>query len=229
VAEVSIDPAVWEAGCAKDGVRNRFVVPTIVDIVNRARFSRLLDVGCGTGYVSRRVSGLVPAQVSFTLLDRDPGMVDFAAATFPAGIDATFIAAELQDFVLCSTDAFDVCFSAYAVLEFPEIELSLSSLRGLVPIGKIILFIPDTNEDILSHYLLHDVKKYRSSVDHVLKRVDRFTRSEQIYIARQPLEYVRPLLDAETVLAEVRSFATTRGRRHYALIFDRLTGDRRSD
>jgi len=63
------------------------IVDIVVDMALRLDPAprRVLDVGCGTGYLLRRVAGLVPDADSLVGVDPAPGMVSAAAA---AGGDA---------------------------------------------------------------------------------------------------------------------------------------------
>ena len=224
---IPIDPERWDAGCRVDEVRNDFVIPTVGRFIAENQVGRVIDVGCGTGYVSRTLAADVAcSRVEWTLLDRNPKMLRFAAARFPEGRRAVYTSDDAEAYAVGeSLRPHDLCLCAYTALEVEHLDPFAKALKRCVPRGTILLFVPDTVPDIIRHYASRRVQALGESLarilTHRLEKVDGFTGRRQTFLARQTIDYVHPMLGDATALREILPYATTLGRRHFCLVFER--------
>ncbi len=93
--------------------------------------SRLLDVGCGTGYFSRRFAA---AGLQVTGLDPDSAMLDFARQR-DEGIDYVEAGAEALPFADC---AFDYCSAITSLCFVPQPQAALQEMWRVARYGVVL-------------------------------------------------------------------------------------------
>lgn len=121
-----------------EGYTERFTVPIarhVVDLAALLPESRVLDVGCGTGIVSRLAAAAMPPSARVVGLDLSDGMLRLASSLAQAELGAGRI-----DF--CKGDAehlefpdrsFDAVLSLYALRHFPN---PLQALSEMFRVGR---------------------------------------------------------------------------------------------
>lgn len=223
-----IDPARWDDGCSNDAARNDFVVPTLCQLIRDKSARRVVDVGCGSGYISRALVDYFGVdRVDMTLIDRNPEMVAFARSAAQDDDTMRFLVGEVDD-LTGAGDAgkFDLCFCAYTLLEVNDIRSFGTSLKSLVDVGWLVVFVPDTFEDIVTHYLRSGEAEVPAGLEwHSVEKVNGFTGAVQTFIARQCIDYVTAILDEATSLRRVLEYQSSTAGRHFALVFERKAKD----
>ncbi len=100
---------------------------------------RVLECGCGPGWLWRENVARIPADCSITLTDLSPGMVAEAeAALAPNGPHFTFQPANIQalDF---ANETFDVVVANHMLYHVPDLALALSEIRRVLkPNGRFV-------------------------------------------------------------------------------------------
>lgn len=179
--------ASWDAGCLNDPIRNGILVPAIIDLVTTMRPARILDVGCATGYVPRKVSESLAYSPQWTLLDRNKAALEFAASTVPVGMEVQFENRDIFD--LKGGYRFDLVLMTFTLLEEVRREAIFPALRRqLEPRGSLILALPDCLMDILDEaeegQNLEVLQRYtRGLVE--LEKVDKFTKARYPFLAER--------------------------------------------
>jgi len=114
---------------------------------------RVLDLGCGTGAVTREVALCDPPPGSLTGADHSAGMLQTARARAErAGIAAEWIEADAAVLPFAD-DSFDLAYCQQALQFFPDRPAALRELRRvLVPGGRTAFCI---SRDISENPLLH--------------------------------------------------------------------------
>lgn len=108
---------------------------------------RVLDVGCGTGYLSRIVAPVVTPSGHVTGVDPSPAMIDYATRRAPA--NCTYVEGEGQDLPF-PDGSFDLVISSLAVHHIPA-EARPGALRQMFrvlrPGGRLLIaeFRPPAN------------------------------------------------------------------------------------
>ncbi|MEV3981378.1 class I SAM-dependent methyltransferase [Nonomuraea sp. NPDC049758] len=107
---------------------------------------RVLDVGCGTGYLTRIIAPVVTPSGRVTGLDPSPEMIGYAARRAPANCD--YVVGEGQDLPF-PDGSFDLVVSSFAVHHMPVAarpEALRQMFRVLRPGGRLLVaeFRPPT-------------------------------------------------------------------------------------
>ncbi|MEW1848146.1 class I SAM-dependent methyltransferase [Nonomuraea angiospora] len=108
---------------------------------------RVLDVGCGTGYLSRIIAPVVTPSGHVTGVDPSPAMIDYATRRAPA--NCTYVEGEGQDLPF-PDGSFDLVISSLAVHHIPaeaRPEALRQMFRVLRPGGRLLIaeFRPPAN------------------------------------------------------------------------------------
>lgn len=80
------DISEWDRFCGTDRVRNEVIVPLIRARIEHEQPGAVMDLGCGSGYISRTLltTGCLPSTVHrWTLVDKNASALDFAVASIP--------------------------------------------------------------------------------------------------------------------------------------------------
>ncbi|MBN8830500.1 MAG: methyltransferase domain-containing protein [Sphingomonadales bacterium] len=140
----------YESGAAIQ----RIVAKHLARMAARERIgpgARLLEIGCGTGLLTREITALWP-QAELTATDLAPEMVDATART---GLDARLMAmdGEAPPF---EGPWFDLILSSLAFQWFEDLPLALARLHGLLRPGGSLYFATMGAESFASWRAAHE-------------------------------------------------------------------------
>jgi trans-aconitate 2-methyltransferase len=132
VGKSELEKSQWDAALYDD--KHSFVWKygeEVVQLLSPQPGERILDIGCGTGHLTHRIS-LAGAEV--TGIDRSPDMIEQARKTYP---DLKLVVADASDFQLA--DPFDAVFSNAALHWMKRADQVASSIaRALKPAGRFV-------------------------------------------------------------------------------------------
>lgn len=213
------EAVAWDCSCGSDEARNRFVIPSVERLIGQINAKTVMDVGCGTGYLCQRLSGL---DVRWTLLDRSAAMLDFARRALVGRDNIGYVAANLSvavDRQLVSTH--DIVLLAYSILEVDDLPEFARACRLTVrENGVLALYIPDCLEDIAPGAGLA-FESFRAGVTQI-RKLNAFTRTELVFLARRVEEYLAAFTTEGFALVGLEQFVSSLGKRHFALVFRRF-------
>ncbi|GAA2271024.1 hypothetical protein GCM10010149_10630 [Nonomuraea roseoviolacea subsp. roseoviolacea] len=133
-------PRMYEAFSSVAYLGGRRAAFTRVATAARPRAGdRVLDVGCGTGYLSRILAPVVTPSGHVTGLDPSPAMIEYATRHAPA--NCTYVTGEGQDLPF-PDGSFDLVVSSLAVHHIPveaRPEALRQMLRVLRPGGRLLI------------------------------------------------------------------------------------------
>lgn len=184
----------WDEGCENDDVRNQFVIPRLIKLVNEIRPKHVLDIGAGTGYIVRTVDAGVNTDVKWTLVDMDQERIAFLMNTMPKTVSFEAFANNfIQDDL--GLHKFDCVLLLFTLLEL-NLDMELfSKIRGLTnQNGIVVITMPDSLEDVLKAAaqepsLLTDFVNGKC----IIPKVDKFTNEEYPFKAHR-FEYIIQLM-----------------------------------
>lgn len=128
--------ADWQRQVGTDGDRNRRLNsdPVLWDFTGEVRGQKVLDAGCGTGYLTRKLADRGAQVVGVDLSEK---MVEIARAASPAldfRVDSVTALDSLAD------GAFDLLVSNYVLMDVPDLgETMRSFARVLRPGGAAVV------------------------------------------------------------------------------------------
>jgi ubiquinone/menaquinone biosynthesis C-methylase UbiE len=117
----------------------RFMLPfaeAIVDAAAPGKGDAVLDVACGTGFVTRRLLDRVGRAGRVAGADLNPGMVHAAGLHCPPGIEWVTAPAEAMPF---ADDEFDAVLCQQGVQFFPDTLASLREMRRVLRQGGTLV------------------------------------------------------------------------------------------
>lgn len=146
--------------------------PSLLEVLGDVRGLRVLDVGCGNGYLARRAARAGAAAV--TGIDQTSAIIERARgheAQAPLGVrylvtDAAFMS-ELE------AGSFDVAFSNMALMDMPRADAAMAEVaRVLVPGGRFVFSISHPCFDIGSRSSW--VTEHRGRDRAISRRVEKY-------------------------------------------------------
>lgn len=112
------------------------------EFANRAGMPSILELGCGTGRLTRMLGERFPG-ARITSLDISAAMVDAARKNYP---DAEFLAADAEAFVQEHGQQYDLIVSNAAMQWFHHPQTTLARCRALLSKGGLMAFSTFGNE-----------------------------------------------------------------------------------
>lgn len=136
---------------------HKILIPTILRLVGNISNKRVIDVGCGTGYLAAKIA----PQASFVLgLDPAKGMIEVANREYGQIPRLKFVNESIEGFSRNRTNIiFDVAISNMSLITIPNLDEALKAI-SLVLIPRGILVINITHPCFYNQY-----RKYQSQED----------------------------------------------------------------
>ncbi len=105
----------------------------VKQIQNKHAINSILEIGCGTGYVTRKLLELFP-EAHITALDIAPGMIEYSRNNMTQNI--TFVCDDIEEMEL--NKSYDLIVSNATFQWFNHFESTFEKLTSaLTPIGQI--------------------------------------------------------------------------------------------
>lgn len=130
----------WEIQVGDDGDNNRLLNsdPVLWQFLGDVRGLRILDAGCGTGYLTRK---LAQNGALVTGVDISPKMLEIARKkSIAAGLNIAYHLDSCSQLNSCSDCLFDAIVSNYVLMDVPDLESTIENFyRVLKPHGIAVL------------------------------------------------------------------------------------------
>jgi len=142
-------PKLWEAECVRDVFRNEVIIPWLTARIIKEDPKTISDLGCGTGYVSRKIAlrSTILENKNWKLIDNNPKTISFTKKLWPKNVEAEFVECGIDEMPHLNSD---FSFSAFSSLEFLVTDkLAKAVASSMAPNGLLVWIVPDTLEDIL--------------------------------------------------------------------------------
>jgi SAM-dependent methyltransferase len=138
----------WESGCQTDPMRNKFLIPNLIRILDAAQPARILDIGAGTGYIPRITDGKLSYRASWTLIDINSARLQIAKEMQSDEMLSTNIVADVGSYQF--DGQFDCVLATFTLLEILDVDGLIDRLPHLLrDDGHLLLSLPDTWRDVL--------------------------------------------------------------------------------
>ena len=121
----------WEIQVGDEGDSNRRLNsdPVLWQLTGDVRGMDVLDVGCGTGYLSRK---LKDRGADVTGIDLSEKMIRIAQAKHP---DITFHVDSCSELKTIESESFDMAVGNYVLMDTPDLEGPMEALRRVLRTG----------------------------------------------------------------------------------------------
>jgi SAM-dependent methyltransferase len=220
-----INPDRWEEICLADEARNSFVIPLIRSYISNGSPNYIVDVGCGTGYISRSILEAGAGQSSrWLLLDHNLYLLNYARKKLADWDNVDFLELDIRSLSNdCSSRRNDFAFICYSLLEISGLDMFMKGLNNLLNhTAQVILIYPDVIEDIETASInsRNTITQYRKGLC-IIDKLNRFTDQRQEYFAHRIEDIIQSFCGLNFVLSDMRSYLTQNQKRHFALIFKR--------
>jgi SAM-dependent methyltransferase len=175
VATTPKDALDWENGSKNDPVRNDLIIPRLADFIEKERPSQILDLGAGTGYISRNISSKLSYRPIWNLVDTNSDRLSFGRQL--AG-DIYHLEITHGDFMseeVCLGPA-DLALLIFTLLEVSFDQEAAKRIGSLVSEnGHLAVVLPDVLQDLIAIEDSHDALNRYILGATELDKVDPFT------------------------------------------------------
>jgi ubiquinone/menaquinone biosynthesis C-methylase UbiE len=127
----------WEIQVGDEGDSNRRLNsdPVLWQLTGDVRGMDVLDVGCGTGYLSRK---LKDRGADVTGIDLSEEMIRIAQAKHP---DITFHVDSCSELSSLASDSFDLAVANYVLMDTPDLEGTMQALQRVLKRGGRVVLV----------------------------------------------------------------------------------------
>ncbi len=195
-ARAARDPDAWEQGCTTDKVRNEVVVPHLAGVLCSSRARSVLDLGSGTGYVTRTLARAPwAAGISWTLVDIDESLLRFALTSMSSSWAVATLVHDLAGAAPPSEIHGDVAFAVFTTLELQITPQLAKNLRAMLnPAGTLLLYLPDVLADVHATPAPKETLAAFLTGHAVLEKLDHFTNAHESFHATRLEQLLSVLL-----------------------------------
>jgi SAM-dependent methyltransferase len=218
-------PDLWEAGCLGDPIRNEFVIPALEEEILQFKPKTIIDIGCGTGFISRMLAKrLSQFPIQWHLLDNEPSMLRFAQEKSKTA-RTIFHHLDLCDHLPNGAPECDLGFIAYTFLDVVVTETVVRNISALIKSTKhLLIFMPDVLEDVIHAAqecpaLLQEYRMGHCS----LEKLDKFTRAKVFFEANRVEHVIGAFVNKGFKLIRLRRHQAAHSHIHYCLEFEKST------
>ena len=127
----------WRVQVGEAGDRNRFLNsdPVLWRLAGEVRGKRVLDAGCGTGYLTRQLADRGAEVVG---VDFSPRMIEVARKH---NLELDFRVDSTSELATCSNQEFDLLVSNYVLMDTPELEAAVGSFFRVLKPGATAIVV----------------------------------------------------------------------------------------
>lgn len=223
MTEFDDDFIKWENGSSNDPVRNEFIIPKLIEIIRKEKPNNILDLGCATGYIARKVNSKLDYSPEWLLVDSKSEHLVYAKSKNVSKFNYL-----CSDIFNLKIDPFKMVVLSFTLLEFVLNKNRAQSLANKCSNnGLMIIFLPDTQQDILreveSHGKLKTLSEFTET--HVnISKIDKFTDTKYPFIAQRMCFIIKALVQCgfHLIDLELREIS---GKRFFCIIFKKLRHD----
>lgn len=139
----------WDDGCLTDPVRNEFLIPKLRQFFEKERPPKILDLGAGTGYISRVVDSQLGYRPDWTLVDINSERLWLAEERKPPAMRMRHLICSIAD-IKPNDQPYHAVLLTFTLLEANDVDAMLASAIGsLAANGLLIIAVPDVWRDVV--------------------------------------------------------------------------------
>lgn len=141
----------WDNYVQNDPIRNNLVIPDLTESIEFLKAKSILDLGSGSGYISKEIFNKLKGKIDLHLLDVDIKFIQYSKVKYFQNVDEiNFIVSDIKEYE--ESKKFDVIFCSFSNLEFLFDHFLVIKLKKMLnKNGRFILYMPDCLEDILQN------------------------------------------------------------------------------
>lgn len=210
---ISNEAERWEAGSRKDPIRNKFVIPEVVRILEATKPTTILDIGSGTGYVARTIHEQLTCAPRWTLVDMNEARLDVARRHQPESMICEWMSADVMDLPETGR-TYDTVLALFTLLEIPDLPSCIKCLHALTGAdGRLIIALPDAWVDVIKHADEAEPSALRRFLNKPvsIEKIDKFTGNAYPFRAVRLEQIISQVLAEGFSLTELRQSPTGTG------------------
>jgi SAM-dependent methyltransferase len=165
----------WEIGCRNDPVRNDFLIPNLIRVIDALKPDRILDIGAGTGYIPRLVDNGLSYRAVWTLIDINSSRLEVSRKLQSDRMFSKNVVADIAKHNF--DEQFDCALVTFTMLEIFDVHILINRFPSIVRNeGTLLISLPDTWRDVLEHgcHQPEAIKEYLIGSTS-LPKIDKFT------------------------------------------------------
>ncbi|MEX1029398.1 MAG: class I SAM-dependent methyltransferase [Paenibacillaceae bacterium] len=117
--------------------REIFLNPTILDLIGSVKDKRVLDAGCGEGYLSRMLAKLGARVIG---VDYSENMIKIANERTPTELGIQFVHGNCEELSSFQDESFDLIVSNMVIHDLPNYDMAISEIYRLLVDKGVFIF-----------------------------------------------------------------------------------------
>ncbi len=208
----------WHSYVKKDLIRNQFVIPYIVEIVNKFEIKSVIDIGSGSGYVAAEVSRLLDKNISILCIDKSGRNINFSKTIYKNINGLSFEKGSFEDIII--KDTFDLSLLVFTLVDF-KINNSFIEKIALhtTSNGYSLIVIPDFLSDILEMNSLNLLVSYLNNSSVELGNKEICHKFSIPFVANKTEKIVEFMYSNNFTLVDFKNIKYKKDKRFYILLF----------
>lgn len=151
---------IWDNFVREDYIRNKLIIPHLIDCINQNQGNslKIADIGCGTGYIPHIITSLVEKINTCFCLDIDEYVIQHAKNKYINSKLEFLVHNIFKEFPVANLD---IIYSIFTLMEFKLSEdVCYNIFNSITNHGHLLVYVPDFLIDIQKNKDNYNINEY---------------------------------------------------------------------
>ncbi len=212
----------WNKHVEVDDVRNNFILPRIINFIDKNNINSILDIGSGSGYIANELIKSSKRKIEITCIEKNKRNIDFSKEKYDNYKNQiTYINSKFEN--LDFSKKYDINLIIFTLLEFKISKNFINNIsKSLNNFGFSYIIIPDFLIDIVEQNNMMYLKNYAEQ-NYVKFQNKHISSNFKIpFIANRIEKIIEDMIESNFVLVKFKKIYYNKKNGYYELVFQYL-------